>query len=153
MNLGRPRPREELVQPAARAYHFRARSQPEVVRVSEDDRGVEVFRFQLLEAHALHAAECADGHEDGRLNHAAPRLQEARARLALARERLPSECLFGRQLPFAHDSTQLLTSGLRPLTSLLMSLDDVQRRGEEVELLAQTVLEEALEGEVEAGLG
>src|SRR5205085_12699369 len=39
-----------------------------------------------------------------------------------------------------------------PLTPLLVSLDDAERRGEEVELLAQAVLQEALEGEVEAGL-
>jgi len=72
-------PADELVKPAARAYDLSARSQPEVVCVSEDDRSVEVCGLQLLEAHALHAAERADGHERGRFDNAAPRPQEARA--------------------------------------------------------------------------
>src|SRR5205085_1992269 len=44
----------------------------------------------------------------------------------------------------------LLASDILRLASLLVSLDDSERRGEEVELLAQTVLQEALEGEVQA---
>src|SRR5437588_11108520 len=46
----------------------------------------------------------------------------------------------------------LLASDILRLASLLVSLDDSERRGEEVELLAQTVLQEALEGEVKARL-
>src|SRR5829696_7294842 len=42
-------------------------------------------------------------------------------------------------------------SDMGVLALLLVALDDAERGGEEVELLAQAVLEEALEREVEAG--
>ena len=84
-------PADEFVQTAARAYHFHAGAQPEVVRVAEYDACVEVCRLQLLEANALDRAERADGHEDGSLERAAPRLDYSGARLALARERPPQE--------------------------------------------------------------
>src|SRR2546423_10109961 len=87
----RATPADEFVQTAARAYHFRAGAQPEVVGVSEYDACVEVCRLQLLEADALDRAERADGHEDWSLDRAAPRLDYSGARLALARERLPQE--------------------------------------------------------------
>src|SRR2546423_1708716 len=87
----RATPADEFVQTAARAYHFHAGAQPEVVRVAEYDACVEVCRLQLLEANALDRAERADGHEDGSLERAAPRLDDACARLALARERPPQE--------------------------------------------------------------
>src|SRR5205085_10728589 len=84
-------PADEFMQTAARAYHFHAGAQPEVIRVSEYDRGVEVCRLQLLEANALDRAKRSDGHEDRSLDRAAPRQDDACARLALARERPPQE--------------------------------------------------------------
>src|SRR5829696_2665992 len=56
----------------------------------------------------------------------------------------------GRPRPPSPSAVCSLSSGMGVSALLLVALDDAERGGEEVELLAQAVLEEALEREVEA---
>ena len=54
----------EAVQPSCRPEHLESWPEVEVVGVSQDDAGTDVFA-QLPEMHALHAAAGSHGHEDG----------------------------------------------------------------------------------------
>src|SRR5215204_3528614 len=67
-----------------------------------------------------------------------------------ARARRRSSSRSGGSRPSPPSAVRSLSSDMGVLALLLVALDDAERGGEEVELLAQAVLEEALEREVEA---
>jgi len=62
----RPIPRGELVESTGQADHLEARAQVEVIRIAEDDPGVERLGAQLVGGHRLDRAERPDRHEHRR---------------------------------------------------------------------------------------
>src|SRR6185369_8188306 len=69
------------MQTAGRLDDVDAGTQPEVIRVAEDDPGVELF--ELFEANAFDSTGRTDRHEHGRLNHPTPRAQPPHPRFTI----------------------------------------------------------------------
>src|SRR5947209_19330675 len=82
------------MQAAARTDRLRAGTQPQVIRVAQNNPRIKLFRFKGFKARALDCAERADGHEDGRLDHPAPCCEQTRASLTISRQHFKCEGLF-----------------------------------------------------------
>src|SRR4051812_26847935 len=64
-------PANEFMQSAARFDGVDSGSQPQVIRVAEDDWRIEIRRFKFFEANALDCTRGSHRHENRRLDHAA----------------------------------------------------------------------------------
>src|SRR5215216_2815933 len=67
-------------------------TEPEVIRVAEDDLRVEIVGLEFFEANAFDGPCCADRHKDWSFDLAATSGQHARPRLILLSNNLETQC-------------------------------------------------------------
>jgi hypothetical protein len=79
----RPIPTDEPVQPAHRAKNLYSRPQPEVIRITQNDLGIQIFRLQFFEPDTFDAAQRSYRHKYRGFDHGMPRSKSPCTGLAI----------------------------------------------------------------------